>query len=49
MVNVPQLVVDCLSGSGRMPAEGEAVLEWMQANESEWRFPSLDTYLARPS
>jgi hypothetical protein len=46
MVNVPQLVVDCLSGSGRMPAEGEAVLEWMQANESEWRFPSLNDYLA---
>lgn len=37
MVNLPQLVVDCLGGTGRMPSEGEAVLEWMQANESEWR------------
>ena len=24
-----QAVVDCLTGTGRMPAEGEAVLEWM--------------------
>jgi len=36
-----QVVVDCLSGNGRMPAEGEALLEWMQANESEWRADSL--------
>ncbi|MGE5280766.1 MAG: hypothetical protein ACM3N0_00325 [Chloroflexota bacterium] len=36
-----QVAVDCLSGDGRMPAEGEALLEWMQANESEWRAGSL--------
>ena len=36
-----QVVVDCLTGNGRMPAEGEALLEWMQANESEWRADSL--------
>lgn len=36
LVNLPQLVVDCLGGSGRMPAEGEAVLDWMQTND-EWR------------
>lgn len=46
VVNLPQLVVDCLGGTGRMPAEGEAVLEWMQANERAWRHPSLDEYLA---
>lgn len=40
-VNLPQLVVDCLGGSGRMPAEGEALLEWMEANPSEWQHPSL--------
>lgn len=45
LVNLPQLVVDCLGGTGRMPAEGEAVLEWMQANEQEWRFSSVDAYL----
>ena len=37
-----QVVVDCLSGNGRMPAEGEALLAWMQANEPEWRADSLE-------
>lgn len=32
-----QLAIDCLSGNGRMPAEGEAVLEWMASNERAWR------------
>ncbi|MGH2583974.1 MAG: hypothetical protein ACRDJE_03595, partial [Dehalococcoidia bacterium] len=32
-----QVVVDLLTGPGRWPAEGEAVLQWMQANESVWR------------
>ena len=32
-----QTAIDCLSGSGRMPAEGEALIEWMQANETAWR------------
>jgi hypothetical protein len=36
-----QVAVDCLSGNGRMPAEGEALLEWMLANEREWRDDSL--------
>jgi hypothetical protein len=36
-----QVTVDCLTGNGRMPAEGEALLEWMQANESSWRVSSL--------
>lgn len=34
-----QVAVDCLSGNGRMPAEGEAVLAWMTDNESAWRLP----------
>ncbi|MGH3442374.1 MAG: helix-turn-helix domain-containing protein [Nitriliruptorales bacterium] len=37
-----QIVVDCLSGPGRMPAEGEALLEWMAANEDTWRVPAVD-------
>lgn len=45
MVNIPQLAIDCLSGTGRMPAEGEALIEWMRANEPAWRSPSLDAYL----
>jgi hypothetical protein len=32
-----QLVLDCLTGPGRMPAEGEAVLEWMDKDTSQWR------------
>jgi hypothetical protein len=47
-VNVPQLVVDSLGGTGRMPAEGEALLEWMAANQDAWQYPSLDAYLTAP-
>lgn len=36
-----QVAVDCLTGTGRMPAEGEAVLDWMLAEESAWRVRSL--------
>ncbi|MFJ1756774.1 hypothetical protein [Kitasatospora sp. NPDC088134] len=36
-----QLVLDCLSGPGRMPAEGEAVLARMIDDEQEWRLPEL--------
>ncbi|HEV2754344.1 MAG TPA: hypothetical protein VG318_01030 [Actinomycetota bacterium] len=37
-----QTVIDCLSGNGRMPAEGEAVLEWMRQDQNAWRAESLD-------
>ena len=36
-----QLALDCLTGNGRMPAEGEALLEWMAAHEHDWRAPLL--------
>jgi hypothetical protein len=36
-----QVVVDCLTGTGRMPAEGEALLAWMAANEPSWSYGSL--------
>ncbi|MHB1583607.1 MAG: hypothetical protein ACYCU7_08080 [Acidimicrobiales bacterium] len=36
-----QASIDCLTGNGRMPAEGEALLAWMLENETEWREPSL--------
>ena len=35
-----QLVLDCLTGPGRLPAEGEAVLAWMAAEPERWRRPS---------
>lgn len=32
-----QVAVDLLTGPGRNPSEGSALLEWMAANESDWR------------
>src|SRR5205823_13161747 len=40
-----QTAIDCLTGNGRMPAEGEALIEWMVANESRWRLESLASVL----
>jgi hypothetical protein len=37
-----QVAADCLTGTGRMPAEGQALLEWMLAHESRWRIDNLD-------
>ena len=37
-----QVGVDCLTGTGRMPSEGEAILTWMSEDEERWRLPSLD-------
>ncbi len=33
----PQIAADCLGGPGRMPAEGEGLLEWMARHEGGWR------------
>ena len=40
--SLAQVVVDCLSGPGRMPSEGEALLGWMRNNAPRWQAPSLD-------
>jgi hypothetical protein len=32
-----QTAVDLLTGPGRSPSEGEALLDWMEANERQWR------------
>lgn len=40
-VALSQLVLDCLSGPGRMPAEGEAVLEYMSNRQDQWRIPGI--------
>lgn len=40
-VALSQLVVDCLAGSGRLPAEGEAVLRYMTEHQQEWRKTGL--------
>ena len=36
-----QVAVDCLTGNGRMPAEGEALIRWMVKNEDRWRLGAL--------
>ncbi|MFF9301313.1 hypothetical protein [Streptomyces sp. NPDC014764] len=41
-VGLSQLVLDCLSGPGRMPAEGEKVLEYMAEKEGTWRLSGLE-------
>ncbi|MGZ3142810.1 hypothetical protein ACVDFE_12590 [Lentzea chajnantorensis] len=38
-VALSQLALDSLAGPGRMPAEGEKVLEHMIEHEQEWRLP----------
>ncbi len=40
--SVAQLALDCLTGSGRMPAEGEALLGWMSEHERRWRATTLE-------
>lgn len=44
-----QMVVDCLSGTGRMPSDGEALIEWMLEDESRWRLGSLRDLDTSPS
>jgi hypothetical protein len=40
-VAASQAAVDCLTGNGRMPSEGEALLEWMVDHDERWRLNSL--------
>jgi hypothetical protein len=40
-VALSQLAMDCLSGPGRMPAEGEALLSYMEENTSLWQLDRL--------
>ena len=40
-VSIAQAAADTLTGPGRMPAEGEALLTWMRRNERRWRATSL--------
>jgi hypothetical protein len=36
-----QIAVDCLTGFGRMPQEGDALLTWMRQRAPKWQAPSL--------
>jgi hypothetical protein len=44
-----QAAVDCLTGNGRMPAEGEALIQWLPQNERTWRLDSLTELSAPPA
>ena len=39
--SVAQIVMDCMTGFGRMPAEADALLDWMQRRAPRWQAPSL--------
>jgi hypothetical protein len=45
-VSPSQVAADCLTGDGRMPSEGEALLTWMVGSEKEWRMASVKDLLA---
>lgn len=34
---LPQVAADLLTSPGRSPSEGEALIDWMKANENAWR------------
>jgi len=38
---VSQVAVDLLTGTGRNPSEGEALVTWMKGNEEKWRIPLI--------
>ena len=40
-VSLAQAAADLLTGPGRMPSEGEALLGWMRRNETRWRTSNL--------
>jgi hypothetical protein len=40
-VGVSQLAIDLLAGNGRLPEEGEAVLDWMAGHPAGWQLPRL--------
>lgn len=40
-VSTTQAAIDCLTGPGRMPAQGEALVDWMTGKERRWQSNSL--------
>ncbi len=47
-VSPAQLAVDCLTGPGRMPAEGDALLAWMDRSAPSWQAASLHYVADQP-
>ncbi len=42
-VSVAQSAIDALTGTARMPAEGEALLKWMRRDVSRWQVSALQS------
>jgi hypothetical protein len=40
-VSVAQLSIDLLTGTARLPAEGQALIGWMRRNETRWQATAL--------
>jgi hypothetical protein len=40
--SVAQVAIDCLTGMGRMPQEGGALVDWMRRNVPRWRAATLE-------
>ena len=47
-VSPAQAAIDCLTGPGRMPAEGDALLDWMRRKAPRWQATSLTGEPALP-
>ena len=46
--SLAQVVMDCMTGFGRMPAEGDALLNWMRRRAPQWQAPSLTAATTLP-
>jgi hypothetical protein len=47
-VSLAQVVMDCSTGFGRMPAEADALVDWMRTRAPRWQAPSLTERAALP-
>lgn len=47
LVEMSQLAIDCLSGPGRLPADGEELLRFMIETEHSWRAPGIQELTSR--
>ena len=43
-----QISMDCMTGFGRMPAEADALLDWMRRRVPRWQAPSLTAATTMP-
>lgn len=46
--SLAQIVMDCMTGFGRMPAEADALLDWMRRRAPRWQAPSLTAVATLP-